>query len=200
MMPPPSELTTQGFDLQFGTNVIGPFYFTKLLLPTLLQTAKAMSMSSEASRSSGLYPIGNETADENPNCDDSGDGPRTSSPISGLNVWSKGTSTVRIINTSSVSHVLSPPLDLDVVRPKDDHSDAKKSARKRYTSVELYGMSKLVRLCPTFKSYPFSIANDLISLRERSSYQHTSIIPTTPPVLCPFLFTLERSKRSWIDI
>jgi NAD(P)-dependent dehydrogenase (short-subunit alcohol dehydrogenase family) len=161
MMPPPSELTTQGFDLQFGTNVIGPFYFTKLLLPLLLQTAKAMSMSSEASRSSGLYPIGNETTDENPTCDDSGDGPRTSSPISGLNVWAKGTSAVRIINTSSVSHVLSPPLDLDVVRPKDDHSDGKRSARKRYTSVELYGMSKLVRLCPPSFFLPSGILKGL---------------------------------------
>jgi len=40
MSSPMSMLTKQGFDLQFGTNVIGPAYFTKLLLPTLLETAK----------------------------------------------------------------------------------------------------------------------------------------------------------------
>jgi len=40
MMTPIEQLTTQGYDLQFGTNVLGHFYFTKLLLPTLLATAK----------------------------------------------------------------------------------------------------------------------------------------------------------------
>ncbi|EIN12416.1 NAD(P)-binding protein [Punctularia strigosozonata HHB-11173 SS5] len=37
---PPMELVTdQGYDLQFGTNVLGHFYLTKLLLPVLLSTA-----------------------------------------------------------------------------------------------------------------------------------------------------------------
>ncbi|KAH8110293.1 NAD(P)-binding protein [Phellopilus nigrolimitatus] len=40
MYPPVSELTTDGYDLQFGTNVIGPFYFTTLLLPALFEGAK----------------------------------------------------------------------------------------------------------------------------------------------------------------
>jgi len=40
MMPPVSDLTADGYDLQFGTNVLGHFYFTKLLLPTMLSTAK----------------------------------------------------------------------------------------------------------------------------------------------------------------
>ncbi|KAF5350745.1 hypothetical protein D9758_010401 [Tetrapyrgos nigripes] len=34
------ELTAQGYDLQFGTNVLGHFYFTKLVLPILISTAK----------------------------------------------------------------------------------------------------------------------------------------------------------------
>ncbi|TFK74636.1 NAD(P)-binding protein [Pluteus cervinus] len=41
MVPPIDQLTAQSYDLQFGTNVLGHFYFTKLLLPTLLETAKA---------------------------------------------------------------------------------------------------------------------------------------------------------------
>ncbi|TFK24419.1 NAD(P)-binding protein [Coprinopsis marcescibilis] len=41
MVPPLDMLTTQGYDLQFGTNVLGHFYFTKLLLPILVSTAKA---------------------------------------------------------------------------------------------------------------------------------------------------------------
>ncbi|KAJ7043675.1 hypothetical protein C8F04DRAFT_1072931 [Mycena alexandri] len=41
MMPPIEDRTTDGYDLQFGTNVLGPFYFTKLLLPALLAGAKS---------------------------------------------------------------------------------------------------------------------------------------------------------------
>ncbi|KAJ7645233.1 NAD(P)-binding protein [Mycena polygramma] len=37
--PPIEQLTAQKYDLTFGTNVLGPFYFTKLLIPTLLATA-----------------------------------------------------------------------------------------------------------------------------------------------------------------
>ncbi|KIY47857.1 NAD(P)-binding protein [Fistulina hepatica ATCC 64428] len=33
-------LTKDGYDLHFGTNVLGHFYFTKLLLPTLISTAR----------------------------------------------------------------------------------------------------------------------------------------------------------------
>ncbi|TFK96600.1 NAD(P)-binding protein [Pterulicium gracile] len=40
MVPPVSDVTADGYDLQFGTNVVGHFYFTKLLLPILLSTAK----------------------------------------------------------------------------------------------------------------------------------------------------------------
>ncbi|KAG9105160.1 hypothetical protein FRC07_009558, partial [Ceratobasidium sp. 392] len=39
--PPLSALTKEGYDLQFGTNVLGHFLFTKLLLPTMIHTARA---------------------------------------------------------------------------------------------------------------------------------------------------------------
>jgi NAD(P)-dependent dehydrogenase (short-subunit alcohol dehydrogenase family) len=41
MAPPVEQLTADGYDLQFGTNALGHFYFTKLLLPALISTAKA---------------------------------------------------------------------------------------------------------------------------------------------------------------
>ncbi|KAH9929195.1 NAD-P-binding protein [Fomitopsis serialis] len=41
MGPPIDELTAEGFDLQFGTNVIGHFLFTELLMPALLAGAQS---------------------------------------------------------------------------------------------------------------------------------------------------------------
>ncbi|KZV89345.1 NAD(P)-binding protein [Exidia glandulosa HHB12029] len=41
MVPPVELVTSDGYDLQFGTNVIGHFVFTKLLLPTLFSTAES---------------------------------------------------------------------------------------------------------------------------------------------------------------
>ncbi|KAF5377139.1 hypothetical protein D9757_008777 [Collybiopsis confluens] len=38
--PPMDQLTAQGFDKQFGVNTLGPFHFTKLLLPILTSTAQ----------------------------------------------------------------------------------------------------------------------------------------------------------------
>ncbi|PCH40726.1 NAD(P)-binding protein [Wolfiporia cocos MD-104 SS10] len=39
--PDIEEVTPTGHDMQFGTNVVGHFYLTKLLLPLLLETAKS---------------------------------------------------------------------------------------------------------------------------------------------------------------
>ncbi|KAJ4470215.1 NAD(P)-binding protein [Lentinula aciculospora] len=41
--PPKDMFTAQGYDLQFGTNTLGHFLFTTLLLPVLLATAKTTS-------------------------------------------------------------------------------------------------------------------------------------------------------------
>lgn len=39
MIPPQGSKTSQGYELQLGTNNFGPFLFTKLLYPTLAKTA-----------------------------------------------------------------------------------------------------------------------------------------------------------------
>jgi len=41
MTPPIDQLTKEGYDLQFGTNVIGPYVFTKRLLPLLIAGVKS---------------------------------------------------------------------------------------------------------------------------------------------------------------
>jgi len=43
MAPPSDQITVQGYDLQFGTNVLGHMYFTQLLIPALLLGAKSSS-------------------------------------------------------------------------------------------------------------------------------------------------------------
>jgi len=40
LMPPAGSKTVQGIDQQLGVNTLGPFLFTKLLTPILVQTAK----------------------------------------------------------------------------------------------------------------------------------------------------------------
>ena len=40
MWPPVEQTTTDGYDLQFGTNVIGHWYLTELLMPALLEGVK----------------------------------------------------------------------------------------------------------------------------------------------------------------
>lgn len=41
MVPPLGTMSPQNIDIQYATNILGPFVFTKLLQPTLQSTAKA---------------------------------------------------------------------------------------------------------------------------------------------------------------
>jgi retinol dehydrogenase-12 len=40
MVPPQGSTTAQGYEMQLGTNCVGPFLFTKLLTPLLVETAR----------------------------------------------------------------------------------------------------------------------------------------------------------------
>ena len=42
MVPPAHSTSAQGHDLQYATNILGPFLFTKLLLPILRSTARPL--------------------------------------------------------------------------------------------------------------------------------------------------------------
>ncbi|KAG8688602.1 hypothetical protein FRC11_005157 [Ceratobasidium sp. 423] len=59
MMSPPELKTANGYDLQFGTNVLGPYLFTTLLLPTLIHTAQTSPLAGGIARvvnaSSGVH-------------------------------------------------------------------------------------------------------------------------------------------------
>ncbi|KAH9041505.1 NAD(P)-binding protein [Lactarius deliciosus] len=113
MNTPIDHVTTQGFDMQFGTNVLGGvqmtlqllsplspiksaghFYLTKLLLPVLTATAKKT-------------PAG----------------------------------TVRVVNVSSIAHQYGAPEGIRwaTLVPGNDSLEA----RKKLTSTKLYGQSKL---------------------------------------------------------
>ncbi|KAF7324561.1 NAD-binding protein [Mycena kentingensis (nom. inval.)] len=68
MQTPMEQLCAQGYDLQFTTNVLGPFYLTQLLLPTLISTARTtgnpariLNLTSVASFHWGLPNIKYET-------------------------------------------------------------------------------------------------------------------------------------------
>ncbi|KAG8915085.1 hypothetical protein FRC02_004681 [Tulasnella sp. 418] len=63
MFPPIDQLTADGYDIQFGTNVLGHAHFTLCLIPELLEGAKA-SPDGKArvihTSSSGAYFVGSE--------------------------------------------------------------------------------------------------------------------------------------------
>jgi NAD(P)-dependent dehydrogenase (short-subunit alcohol dehydrogenase family) len=61
VMATPQQLTADGFELQFGTNHLGHFYLTFLLLPRLLQApaARVVSTTSTARFSAGKYDLDN---------------------------------------------------------------------------------------------------------------------------------------------
>ena len=40
MTPPINQITNDGYDLQWGTNVVGPFFFAELLMPSLIEGVK----------------------------------------------------------------------------------------------------------------------------------------------------------------
>ncbi|KAJ6471782.1 hypothetical protein C8R47DRAFT_988069, partial [Mycena vitilis] len=70
--PPIEQLTAQNHDLTFGTNVLGHFYFTRLLIPTLLDTAtpgnpvRVVNTSSIASELFGGVGINYNTLRDSP--------------------------------------------------------------------------------------------------------------------------------------
>lgn len=59
MLPPVELKSADGYDLQFGTNVLGPYLFTTLLLPVLIHTARTSSLANGTARvvntSSGVH-------------------------------------------------------------------------------------------------------------------------------------------------
>ncbi|THU86675.1 NAD(P)-binding protein [Dendrothele bispora CBS 962.96] len=65
MNPPISEITADGFDLQFGTNVLGHFLLTRLLLPLLIAGASSQRCPSRIVNSSSSSQMFVDTVDFN---------------------------------------------------------------------------------------------------------------------------------------
>ena len=118
---------------------LGHFYFTKLLLPTLLATAK-------------ISPDGN----------------------------------VRIVNTSSIGHVLCSSIDFNTFKDGP--------ARKKKGPHLLYGQSKLVRFL-FLTSHQYSCNH-----REISKYQMNLLIDMETRASFLSLLTPEILKRTYYDI
>ena len=57
IMMTPEGLTKDGYEIQFGTNVLGPALFTQVLLPTLRQTAKFNPQTRIVILSSGAHAM-----------------------------------------------------------------------------------------------------------------------------------------------
>ncbi|KAK0621012.1 short chain dehydrogenase reductase [Immersiella caudata] len=62
MVPPDGQKTAQGYDLQLGTNCLGPFLLTQLLTPTLARTAEEVPVGTVrvvwvASMAAELYSV-----------------------------------------------------------------------------------------------------------------------------------------------
>jgi NAD(P)-dependent dehydrogenase (short-subunit alcohol dehydrogenase family) len=62
MLSPIDQLSKHGHDLQFGTNVLGHFYLTQLLLPTLIASAKTSIDGSDKTRIVNVSSFGHFTA------------------------------------------------------------------------------------------------------------------------------------------
>lgn len=93
MSPPIEKLTEEGYDLQFGTNVLGPFLFTTLLMPVLLETAKENGEARVVNTSSLGHVAGSKEAIEwdtlKPAAGSAGDKARTKMGPDGLYYQSK---------------------------------------------------------------------------------------------------------------
>ncbi|KAM6494384.1 hypothetical protein JOM56_010745 [Amanita muscaria] len=96
MNPPIEQLTAQGYDMQLGTNALGHFYLTKLLLPTLSSTV-------------------NHSGHK-----------------------------VRVVNVSSVGHLLVSTLDFNTFRDTP--------ARRKLSTTAGYGQSKFANIVLTAES------------------------------------------------
>lgn len=57
MVPPKGSKSTQGHELQIGTNCLGPFLFTKLLLPTMEKTAASAPTASVRVAWAGSFAV-----------------------------------------------------------------------------------------------------------------------------------------------
>ncbi|KAM0349146.1 hypothetical protein HYE67_003036 [Fusarium culmorum] len=55
LMATPAGLTTDGYEVQFGSNYMGPALFTKLLLPTIVRTAQQQGDARVVNLSSELF-------------------------------------------------------------------------------------------------------------------------------------------------
>ena len=129
MYPPHSLLTSHGHDAQFGTNVLGPYYLTTLLLPLLIATASSSILVSSPT-SSPSFPSASRDGSSSAKGSGKGSG--------------KGNATgkVRIVNLASSTHLLAPspskggPVIMDSLVPG--------RRRDGMSTVELYCQSKAV--------------------------------------------------------
>jgi hypothetical protein len=173
------KLTVQGYDLQFGTNMLGTGFLFQLVRPLPNPDVVSFLENDIYPTSAGhfyftklLLPVITATAKKSP------------------------PGTVRVVNVASLGHQVAPPEGIlwSMLRPGDDFL----ASAKKLGGLKLYGQSKLVSGKQKPNPIPlWTLAVVPHPLRYRATYSsQTNLLGDTAAMAsCPSPYTRETLPR-----